>query len=59
MQRSESEVRQYGLSVELFFFDLSDKNSFTAQTTDILQAAIEGVILAPMFVEETKAVVAE
>ena len=59
VQRAESEVKQYGLSVELFFFDLSDKNSFIAQTTVILQVAIDGVVLAPMFVEETKAFVAE
>ncbi|MBC8153030.1 MAG: substrate-binding domain-containing protein [Bacteroidetes bacterium] len=59
VQRAESEIKQYGLSVELFFFDLSNKNTFISQTNAILQAAIDGVVLAPMFVEETKAFVAE
>lgn len=59
VQRAESEIRQYGLSVELFFFDLSDKNSFIAQTTAIGRAATDGVVLAPVFVEETKAFAAQ
>lgn len=53
VQRAEAEIRQYGLSVQLFLFDLNDKHSFLSQTNRILQSDIDGVVLAPMFVDET------
>ncbi len=59
VQRAEAEIRQYGLSVELFLFDLNTKNSFSLQTNAILQADIDGVVIAPIFVEETRTFVAD
>lgn len=55
IQRADAEVRAYGLRVDELFFDLNDKQTFVEQTRLILANPPDGVVLAPMFVEEARA----
>ncbi|GAB4045993.1 LacI family DNA-binding transcriptional regulator [Spirosoma litoris] len=54
IQQAEAEIRSYGIIVNLFFFDLSDPNSFVTQTNRILDSDIDGIVLAPSFVDEAQ-----
>lgn len=54
VQRAATEIRQYGIKVELFFFDLRDSGSFVFQANRLLEAAVDGMVLAPAFVDEAK-----
>ncbi|GAB3328515.1 substrate-binding domain-containing protein [Larkinella ripae] len=58
IQRATTEISQYGLQVDRFFFDLSDPQSFVRQANAILESPIDGVVLAPMFIREAQAFVA-
>lgn len=58
IRRAEAELRAYGISVELYFFDLHDKSSFTKQTSQLLASEPDGIVLAPMFVDEAREVAA-
>ncbi|MFD1142846.1 substrate-binding domain-containing protein [Larkinella insperata] len=54
IQRAENEIRQYGIKVELFFFDLRDPGSFVAQANRLLEASVDGIVLAPAFIDEAR-----
>ena len=49
---AEAEVKRYGVSVDKYFFDQNDKASFVSQAKAILKKGVDGVLLAPMFIEE-------
>lgn len=53
INRAESELSQYGIKVERYFFDQNDKKSFSAQAKVILDSEIDGLVLAPTFIEES------
>jgi LacI family transcriptional regulator len=53
VQRAQNEIRQYGVKVNFYFFDLNDKASFTKQAKRILEEKTDGILLAPSFVEES------
>lgn len=53
IQRAESEIRQYGITIETFLFDLNDRESFTEQGKLIQERKIDGVLLSPSFIEES------
>lgn len=53
INRAESELSQYGIKVERFFFDQNDKKSFKARSKVILNNEIDGVVMAPSFIEES------
>ncbi|WP_247237335.1 substrate-binding domain-containing protein [Telluribacter sp. SYSU D00476] len=53
IRRAESEIRQYGIHIDMYFFDLNDKESFRKQARAILDQKVNGVLLSPTFVEET------
>lgn len=52
IEQAESEIRQYGIKVEKYFFDQNDKKSFVKQSQLVLKSRPDGVLLAPSFVEE-------
>ncbi|MET6997590.1 LacI family DNA-binding transcriptional regulator [Chitinophaga defluvii] len=56
MQAAE-EIRQFGVSIEKYFFDLNDKKSFIKQTRLILKQKPDGILLAPSFIKESIAFV--
>jgi LacI family transcriptional regulator len=53
IQRAESEIRQYGIHIETFLFDLNDKKSFTEQGRLIHEKKMDGVLLSPTFIQES------
>jgi len=54
IDRAESEIKKYGIEVLHYFFDLNDKNSFEEQSRKIIGEDVQGVLLAPSFIEESK-----
>lgn len=53
IHQAESEVRRYGIKIDKYFFDQNDKSSFVKQSQKILNDRPDGVLLAPMFIEES------
>ncbi|MBD3627280.1 LacI family DNA-binding transcriptional regulator [Cyclobacterium sp.] len=54
IKRAEEEIRQYGISVDFFFFDLNNKDSFIDSAQKIKNSKrFDGVLLAPSFVKES------
>ncbi|NHE58340.1 LacI family DNA-binding transcriptional regulator [Cyclobacterium plantarum] len=54
IKRAEEEIRQYGISVDFFFFDLNNKDSFIDSAQKIKNnKRFDGVLLAPSFVKES------
>jgi LacI family transcriptional regulator len=53
INRAESELSQYGIKVERFLYDQNDKKSFMAKAKIILKNEIDGVVVAPSFMEES------
>lgn len=53
VHRAEAEISQYGINIHKHFFDLNDKNSFVKETDRILGSKVDGVMLAPSFIEES------
>lgn len=52
IQRAEAEIRQYGIRIATYFFDLNDKDSFIKQANVILRKKADGVLLSPSFIDE-------
>jgi len=53
IEKAELEIRSYGVKIEKFFFDQNDRSTFVSQTKKILKSEIDGVLLAPSFIEES------
>lgn len=53
IDQGEDEIKQYGIRVVKYFFDQSDKTSFVQQAELILKSKVDGVLLAPIFIEES------
>lgn len=51
--QAEGEIESYGVRVEKYFFDQNDKGSFDHQAELLLQANVDGVLLTPIFIEES------
>ena len=54
VDRAYQEIKQYGIQLEVFLFDLNDKATFTKQAAAILKGRFDGVVLAPSFVDDAK-----
>ncbi|WP_026903088.1 LacI family DNA-binding transcriptional regulator [Pedobacter glucosidilyticus] len=52
--QAEEEIASYGVKVNKYFFDQNDKGSFVQQANFIVDSNCDGVLLAPMFIEESK-----
>ena len=50
---AEAEIREYGVEIEKFFFDLNDKETFNNQAELILRGTFGGILIAPLFIEES------
>jgi LacI family transcriptional regulator len=57
--QAEAEISAYGIQIEPFFFDQNDKTSFVKQTAKVIQGHFNGVLMAPMFIEESSRFVEE
>jgi len=54
MQRADAEIKKYGIQTIPFFFDLSDADSFVIQCKLILEKGVQGVLLSPSFIEQSR-----
>lgn len=50
--QAEKEIQLYDVKVTKLFYDMNDKDSFVRQTQVILEEKVDGVLLAPAFIEE-------
>ncbi|HEY9489448.1 MAG TPA: substrate-binding domain-containing protein [Chryseosolibacter sp.] len=53
INRAEAELGQYGIKVERYLFDQNDRKSFISKAKLILDNEIDGVVLAPSFIDES------
>lgn len=51
--QAEIEIKQYGVDIDKYFYDLNSKETFVAQTEAILKTKIDGILIAPLFIEES------
>jgi len=53
IRQAANEIKDYGIVVDTFFFDQNDRASFLAQSAHILEQGYQGLLLAPMFEDES------
>jgi LacI family transcriptional regulator len=53
IEKAEAEIGQYGIKISKFFFDQNDRKTFLEQSRLILEEKVDGIILAPSFIEES------
>lgn len=51
---AEGEIKQFGINIEKYFFDLNDKQTFITESKKILATQVDGILLAPSFVADAK-----
>ncbi|MCC5935718.1 MAG: LacI family DNA-binding transcriptional regulator [Lunatimonas sp.] len=52
IERAQEEIKQYGVTVDTFLFDLQDRSTFQQGVEKIKEKNYDGVLIAPSFVEE-------
>ncbi len=52
---AEAEIKQFGIVIDKYFYDQNDKQSFVKQTKNILKTEVDGILVAPIFIEESLA----
>ena len=55
IEMAEAEIKQFGIIIDKYFYDQNDKESFVKQTKNILKTEIDGILVAPIFIEESLA----
>lgn len=53
IQLAQAEWTQYGVNVDLFLFDLLEKESFSTTAHKVLEAVPDGIVAAPIFYKES------
>jgi LacI family transcriptional regulator len=56
IDQAKSEWQQYGVTVEIFMFDLLDKTLFQKTAHQVIQSNPDGIIIAPIFYHESLSV---
>lgn len=51
--QAESEIKDYGIQIDKYFFDQNDISTFVSKAALILKNKVDGVLFAPMFIEES------
>src|SRR5690606_7213032 len=54
IRRAENMVKEYGVTIDLYFFDLNNRASFEEQGNRILDHEVDGILLAPSFIDEAR-----
>lgn len=55
IQLAEAEIKQFGIVIDKYFYNQNDKQSFVEQSKKILKTNVDGVLVAPIFIEESLA----
>lgn len=50
--QAEEEIRQMGVRIERYYYDYNDRSSFSKAAKQLLKMHVDGVMLAPLFVDE-------
>lgn len=53
IEMAEAEIKQFGIVIDKYFYDQNDKQSFVKQTKNILKTEVDGILVAPIFIEES------
>ncbi|UCJ10214.1 substrate-binding domain-containing protein [Chitinophaga pendula] len=53
IREAANEIRDFGVTVQVFLFDQNDKSTFTTEANNILKQSFDGILLVPMFEEES------
>ncbi len=53
IETAETEIKQFGIVIDKYFYDQNDKESFVKQSKEILKNKVDGVLVAPIFMEES------
>lgn len=53
INQAESEIKPYDVKITKLFYDMNDRDSFVKQTEVILKEKVDGILIAPAFIEET------
>lgn len=53
IKKAETEIKQYGIEVDIHFFDQNDRASFDKQVKKILRKKIDGIVFTPTFPDES------
>ncbi|ADY51310.1 transcriptional regulator, LacI family [Pseudopedobacter saltans DSM 12145] len=59
IKQAESEIATYGIEIDKYFFDQNDRSSFLKASDEILKKKYHGILLAPMFAQESESFVRE
>lgn len=51
--QAEKEIKPYNVKITKLFYDMNDRESFVKQAQVILDDKVDGVLLAPAFIDET------
>ena len=57
IEQAGDEVRQFGITIQYFFYDLDSRDSFNQAAEELLNCSPQAILLAPSFIEESTAVV--
>src|SRR5690606_30363805 len=52
IERAYQEIKQYGIFLDRYLFDLNDKSTFVKHVSSIVKDNYDGIIVAPSFIEE-------
>ncbi|SEL67344.1 LacI family DNA-binding transcriptional regulator [Parapedobacter koreensis] len=52
IERAHQEIKQYGIQLDKYLFDLNDKATFTKNVNEIAKGDYDGIVMAPSFIEE-------
>lgn len=53
IKQAAAEIKQFGVTVKYYFYDLDSKNSFNTAADELLNSEPHAILLAPSFVEES------
>jgi LacI family transcriptional regulator len=53
IEKAENELKPFGISVDKYFFDQNNKESFVKQSKLLLSKKVDGILLAPFFIEDS------
>jgi len=55
IELAEAEIKQFGIVIDKYFYDQNDKETFVKQAKKILENDVDGILIAPIFMEESLA----
>lgn len=52
VNQAEEEIRQMGVRIDRYYYDYTDRSSFPKAAKQLLKSNVDGVLVAPLFIEE-------